>query len=338
MDERDVDSLAPAYVDALPTLFFVLDTSGRLVDWNRQLESITGDGGEPLRGRRLASLVAEPDTESVGDWLTGVFDDERTATAEFAVATNTDESVPHRFEAGPLVDDHGAVVGAVGTASDVSAERARLREYEAKAARFERFAAIVSHDLRNPLAVADGYLDLARSDAEFDHLEHVEAAHDRMWDLIDTLLQLEQDDGELDDVEAVDLNGVVTDAWTGVTTERASLSVVGDLGTVQGNRERLGQLFENLFRNSVEHGSTVEQGDAGVTVTVRPTATGFCVVDDGPGLPEGRDDLFADGVTTKPGGTGLGLAIVASVAEAHGWTVEASESESGGARFDVRTE
>jgi two-component system OmpR family sensor kinase len=46
--------------------------------------------------------------------------------------------------------------------------------------------------------------------------------------------------------------------------------------------------------------------------------------------------VFDPGYTTEQGGTGFGLAIVEDVAEAHGWTVELAESESGGARFEFR--
>ena len=147
--------------------------------------------------------------------------------------------------------------------------------------------------------------------------------------------------------------------------------------TIESDRGRLAELFENLFRNAVEHGSTsppsqaqedaaehdstspcsgtredavehgstnppsqaredaVEHGGAGVTVTVGPTPEGFYVADDGPGIPaDKRAMVFDSGYTTAAEGTGFGLAIVERIAEAHGWTVAAVESETGGARFE----
>ncbi|PSQ47744.1 hypothetical protein BRD19_08615, partial [Halobacteriales archaeon SW_7_65_23] len=62
---------------------------------------------------------------------------------------------------------------------------------------------------------------------------------------------------------------------------------------------------------------------------------GFFVADDGAGFPADRDDLFEPGVSTKPDGTGFGLAIVRDLAEAHGWDVAATESETGGARVEI---
>jgi signal transduction histidine kinase len=67
------------------------------------------------------------------------------------------------------------------------------------------------------------------------------------------------------------------------------------------------------------------------------SVTGFYVADDGPGIPEDdRERVFEPGHTTG-GGTGFGLPIVARIAEAHGWSVTVTDSETGGARFEIRS-
>jgi signal transduction histidine kinase len=95
-------------------------------------------------------------------------------------------------------------------------------------------------------------------------------------------------------------------------------------------------------RDAVEHGSTGpdsdESTDCGpsVTVTVGGTDEGFYVADDGPGIPpEEREDVFDTGYTTENGGTGLGLAIVSQIVAAHGWEITITDSDSGGARFEI---
>jgi len=95
--------------------------------------------------------------------------------------------------------------------------------------------------------------------------------------------------------------------------------------------------------NPVEHGSTsrgAEADDAvehgGVTVTVGALDDGFYVADDGPGIPpERRDEVFEAGYTTTDHGTGFGLRIVEQIAEAHGWTIGVTASDTGGARFEI---
>lgn len=76
-----------------------------------------------------------------------------------------------------------------------------------------------------------------------------------------------------------------------------------------------------------------------VTVGVLQDETGFFVADDGPGIPqEHRDRIFEHGFTTARDGTGFGLAIVSEIVEAHGWESAVTHSETGGARFEFRTE
>ncbi|WP_255491984.1 HAMP domain-containing sensor histidine kinase [Haloarcula sp. JP-L23] len=106
-----------------------------------------------------------------------------------------------------------------------------------------------------------------------------------------------------------------------------------DLDTViEADESRLQQLFENLFRNAIEHG--------GEAVTVHVGAledgTGFYVADDGPGIPsEKRDQIFDHGYSTVADGTGFGLTIVQPIVQAHGWELAVTESAEGGARFEI---
>lgn len=63
---------------------------------------------------------------------------------------------------------------------------------------------------------------------------------------------------------------------------------------------------------------------------------GFVVADDGPGIPpEDRETVFEQGYSTAESGTGFGLSIVRAIAQAHGWEIGVTESEWGGARFEI---
>ncbi|SDM74779.1 PAS domain S-box-containing protein [Halogranum gelatinilyticum] len=209
--------------------------------------------------------------------------------------------------------------------------------------RLEEFASLVSHDLRNPLNVAQGRLELGREECDNDHLAVVERAHGRMQTLIEDMLLLARVGRGVDEVSPVALAELVRDCWQGVATGDATL-VVDTVRTVRADETRLRQLLENLLRNSVEHGSTssrtesgdsVEHGGEYVTVTVGTFADGFYVADDGPGIPaESREQVFDSGYTTKSDGTGFGLAIVREIADDHGWAIQITESEAGGARFE----
>ncbi|MFD1634421.1 hybrid sensor histidine kinase/response regulator [Haloplanus ruber] len=207
--------------------------------------------------------------------------------------------------------------------------------------RLERFASIVSHDLRNPLNVAQGRLshEMGRregTDVSTEHVAEAVDAIDRMEELVDDLLTLARDGRTVDEFETIDLASHLRSAWENVAAPASELHVDVS-GTAAADPGRLTQLFENLFRNSVEHSSTGSRTESdGVTITVGRVGDGLYVADDGPGIPEDeRDDVFEAGYSTNADGTGFGLEIVREIADAHGWTVGVTESAAGGARFEI---
>jgi PAS domain S-box-containing protein len=200
--------------------------------------------------------------------------------------------------------------------------------------RLEEFARVVSHDLRNPLNVATGRLELAQTECDSDNLDTATEAVDRSLALVDDLLTLARGGDSVGDLEPVSLSDVTEQCWQTVPTDAATLRVETDR-TILADESRLQQLLSNLVGNAVEHGTT-DSDEAGVTVTIGPTAGGFYVADDGIGLAEDtEDEIFDAGFSTTDGGTGFGLRIVKQVVDAHDWEIRVSESDSGGARFDI---
>jgi signal transduction histidine kinase len=215
---------------------------------------------------------------------------------------------------------------------DVTERERRTRELERTNERLDRFAGVVSHDLRNPLTVAQGRVDLARVESDPDeHLETAATALDRMEALIDDVLAMARADRSSIQPRRIRLSSVVDRCWAVVDHRTATLTVEDDLAFV-ADPDRLQQLLENLFRNAIEHGGD----DVTVRVGGLPEGSGFYVADDGPGVPPSdRGDVFELGYSTAPDGTGFGLGIAARIADAHGWTVTVTDARSGGARIEV---
>ncbi|SEN39800.1 PAS/PAC sensor signal transduction histidine kinase [Halorientalis persicus] len=296
---------------------------------------------DDLVGRPVWSVATELEADRFDDYWDSFSEGEtRAADTEHAVGERTvpvsTVTTRRRIDGTPYN---------FGTIRDRSELRARERELEAQNERLDTFAGIVAHDLRNPLNVAHSYLELLRADGDSDELEMIDSALSRMEILIDDLLTLAREGEMVGEPEPASLATVAHDAWSTVETGDADLTVAADAAVVADPR-RLRQLFENLFRNAVEHGSTsprtqapddaVEHGDRSVSVRVDTIDHGFVVADDGPGLPEGdRDWLFEPGESGDPDGSGIGLAIVAEIAKAHGWSVTAADREGDdtGARF-----
>ena len=225
------------------------------------------------------------------------------------------------------------VADILATNLDVSLARVtRERELARQNARLEEFSAVLSHDLRNPLSVATGYVEALRSRegvAAERELDHVAGALDRIETIIGGVLTL-VGDADLDR-RPMALRAVAASAWETTRTDDATIEYVGEDVVVEADRDWLRQALENLFRNAVEH------GEADV-VRVGATDAGFFVEDDGVGLSTAvEDDLFEQGVSGA-GGTGIGMAVVRRVADVHGWEVAAADpTPDRGARFVFET-
>jgi len=221
-----------------------------------------------------------------------------------------------------------------GTIQDISELKQREQELSEQNERLEAFTGVVSHDLRNPLNVAKGYVDILQEDIDRDELELVESSLERMSILVDDLLRLAREGQAVDAMAPVSLMAVGTAARETVATGEATVTVESDLDLL-ADGSRLQQLLENLIRNAVEHAS--EDGDPTITIGALADGKGFFVEDDGPGIPPGeREAVFSPTRSEGKRGVGLGLAIVKEIAEAHDWTITVTDGREDGARFEFR--
>ena len=236
-----------------------------------------------------------------------------------------------------VTDQFDTTQGHMIVLRDITDRKQRERQLEEQNERLEEFADVVSHDLRNPLSTAEGWvaavtdaLDGDEPDIETANmgLEHIDHSHDRMDELIEVLLTMARQGQTVADPEPVSLEACATEAWATAETGAMELRVDTDR-TVPADPARLRQAFENLFRNANEHSEAA-------TVTVTTTPEGFPVEYDGIGIdPDDRENLFAFGYSTNEEGTGIGLAVVKRIIEAHGWRIIVGESDDGGACFEV---
>ena len=311
-----------------PDMFAVHDIDGVIRDVNQRMCDELGYTESELLGRKVWDIdpTADPDRAS-SFWET--------------LPPNT----PHRFE-GELERKDGSTFPIevhlirlnldgqdrfVAMDRDISDQKQRERELVQQNERLDRFTSVVSHDLRNPLQVAEGRLELLREDCNSDHIDEIDHALGRMDALIEDLLALAQAGEEAMDLEPIRLPELVESCWETLPETTATLTIETER-TVKADRDQLRQLVMNLLRNAIEHGGP------DVTITVGDTDDGFYVADDGAGLPESvTGSVFEAGYTTADEGTGFGLSIVEEVASRHGWEITATNGPSGGARFEIST-
>lgn len=250
--------------------------------------------------------------------------------SEFEIQNEGKDAEKYVIESDPVFK-YGSRRGYTLTLRDVTEIEQYARNLERQTEQLEEFTSFVSHDLRNPLTVAETYMYDFNKEVEDERIDITMDALDRMDEMIDESLTLAREGQAIQEKKQASLHAIADDAWNTSDTRDATFENNVNKNTIiYADDSRVQTLFENLFRNTVDH------GPSDVTVRIGELEGGFYVEDDGPGIPQSKQDkVFKKGMTTNQDGAGLGLAIVDSIAKAHEWEVAISDSDSGGARFEV---
>lgn len=320
-----------------PDAGFVADAAtGEITEVNQQATELLGYTEEELVGMRQVELHPSGESDRYRQLFEEHVDRGRAVFSRFPdgsdilVETVDGDRIPVEINA--QVFELGDRRLITGVFRDVSDQREYERRLEREIDRLEDLASILSHDVRSPLGVAEGYTELVQETGDVSKLDRVSRAQERVRGIIESVLEMidkGQSIGEAS-LAPIDLEEHARRSWQ-MTNTNGSTLVVEESVSFLADRDRISHVFENLFRNAIEHGG--EQ----VTVTVGQLddEPGFFVEDDGPGIPEDRrETVFEPRYTTSEDGTGFGLAIVKEIASAHGWSVSVTESSDGGARFE----
>jgi two-component system, OmpR family, sensor kinase len=250
----------------------------------------------------------------------------------------------HRIQADADSQEYRRLVDVLNTMLD------RLeRSFEAQ----RRFTADASHELRSPLTVLRGEIELAlRRDRASDEYRRVLDSNlqevNRLTNLAQDLLTLARSDAgvmepRLQAADVVELSRTVLDRLRARAGERDVTLALEAPDRVETLLDPA--LFEQLLWNLVDNAVKFSPEGATVDVAIRADHDGLTVrvADRGPGIPPGDlGQIFerfyrVDRARTagQTGGTGLGLAIVRAIAEAHGGSVTAANRAGGGAVFTI---
>ncbi|PWJ56087.1 His Kinase A (phospho-acceptor) domain-containing protein [Quadrisphaera granulorum] len=300
-----------------------------------------------VRGPLLATLDSGTETRT-----------EVVFAASSATSSGGDAEVTCVCRTRALTTASGARVGVVASLTDVTAEREAQAELERSNAELEAFAGIAAHDLRSPLTVVDGYLEVLEEDAEARGDARAAAwsatarrSAGRMASLLQALLAYasvgapDQVRREPVAVRAL-LEAVLADlAVPGdavVVLPPASTSSPSRAAEVTGDPVQLHQLLTNLVGNALKFTRPGEP--AHVTCAVREDADEWeiTVADRGPGVPlDQRTAVFRafERGTHRRGGApghGLGLATAQRIVARHGGHIALDETPGGGLTVRVR--
>ncbi|MBZ6495669.1 GAF domain-containing protein [Natrinema longum] len=231
--------------------------------------------------------------------------------------------------------------------SDVTDANRHERELAAAHHRLETIADLVDEDVRSPLNVARGYLELAAETGDEEHFRAVEDAQEQLRELVDQLVAIARQDDVIVETEPVAIHDVARRAWVAVETGDARLVTQTTTDRVlEADKARLRELFEHVLGTVVDSaGTAAPEADDGAqdgegertdpatqVVTVGATDDGFYVARHNPDadrrvVDEGLETDPVPGRLAAGDGTGFELGTVERIADAHGWNVGVAEDD-----------
>lgn len=323
------------------------DGDNPLIYVNEAFEDITGHSREEVVGRDCRFLQGpETDPESVQQMAEAIESDEQISLV-LRNYTKNDEPFWNDVTIAPLKNDVGEVTHFVGFQTDVSERVGAKRSLETERDRLSMLNQVVRHDIRNDMAIIEGWADQLEShvapegEEQFERIldaaKHTKQLTSAVRDISTVITEDEPD------LEPIDLGPILKEE---VRQCRSRFSYLDEELTVEYEPPQdditvwgtslLRSVFTNLLNNAVYHNDK-DKVHIDVSVTTEEDSVVVSVADNGPGIPDaqkktvfGKGEQFLDS-----SGTGLGLFLVDSLVTIYGGAVWIEDNDPEGSIFRV---
>jgi len=344
-DLRESEERLRAILDSSPYPITVSDLDGYVVDCNQALLRLHQySSKDEIVGASVIILFAGKEHDTVRNRLGKALETGSSPAREYTFLTKDGREFPAEFSAAIVRDSAGKPVALVGMSRDLTEHyqyEDRLRKSERLAAIGET-AAMVGHDLRNPLQGISGAAYILRqkvgSEGDPEAIEMlglIESSLDHADSIIKELLEYSRE---------IRLEPTETNAKAVIEAAMQLVKVPGNIkiknlaGTtpsLQIDAAKTQRVFVNLIGNAVDAMPTggeltITSVEDGRTLEVRLSDTGEGIPD------EVMRNLWKPLKTTKPKGVGLGLAICKRIVEAHSGSIEVESILGKGTAFTIR--
>lgn len=356
--------------NSLPQMIFTVSVQGDILYVNNWLSEYTGVTADELNATKW-NIITHPDDHNIwntwqsatrfGDsiyietrlkksngtyrWFTGV------------ITPVTNNNIDIVYWIGYLVDIHERKIAeqALKDNEELREAQKKLEQSVAELNRsneeLEKFAYVASHDLQEPLRKISFYSDMlkektktALSPEGMAQIESIIKAADRMKTLINDTLAYSTINTNRTEFSRCDLNIIAADAVTDLEVaimEKQATVNIGKLPVIQGNRNQLQQLFENIISNSVKYTKPGEKPVVSITAVVKDGLAVIEFKDNGIGFEEKYLDKIFSFFQRLHGrsdyaGTGIGLAICKKIVTNHGGIITAVSEPGAGSTFIVK--
>ena len=343
---RISDARWRAVIDAAVDGIIVIDARGRIEAFSRAAEQMFGYREADVIGQNVRLLMPEPDRSNHDGYLRHHLEtgEKRIIGIGRAVTGMRRDGTqfPVHLSVGAMeIDGEKHFTGILHDLSKRTELEDRLREATAMA-RLGEMAAVIAHEVKNPLAAVRGAVQvigsrLPKDTGDASIVKEIIARIDGLNDLIQDLLVFARPPAPK--LSAVDVRGVCVSVLELLKRDPAfaqlDLVIDGDPQTVMGDATMITIALQNLLINSAQ--AMAGTGTIRITFGAEDGWQVIEIADTGPGIPaEIRAALFRPFKTTKARGTGLGMATAKRLTELQNGRIEAASPPSGGTVVTLR--
>lgn len=326
--------VAQVSIDAIPHQGAIVDADGTIVAvneaWRVFADRNHGTHPEYWVGENYFTICEQAEGTIAGDEIAAQLqavleEDDRDQYAHEHAYHSPEKQRWFRLDASHF--DHNDRSYLLVTHTNITSHKLAELRADARAEQLETILNVLTHDLRNPLNIIDGYVEMLGAEVDDnDALKNIDHAVTRIAEITDATLTFTKS-GALSNSEPLSVGNLAQTVWKTVATADATL-IIEDSRKIIGDRRLLLGMFENLFRNAIEHAGSH------CTVILGALETGFYVEDDGPGIPQSVREKAVQADYSTRGTGGLGLALVYAVVTAHGGNLTITDAANGGARLE----
>ena len=335
-----------AIIDSAVDGIIVINARGAIESFNPAAERLFGYVEREVVGRNVNTLMPAPYHEEHDGYLSRYLETGEQKIIgigrEVTGLKRDGTTFPVHLSVGEMiVDGQRHFTGILHDLSARVAIEERLRE-QTSLARLGEMAAVIAHEVKNPLAAVRGAIQVIGGRLPSDSkdgpiLTEVIARLDALNELLhDLLLFARPPHPKLSTVEIAPLLGIVGALLSSdPACSAVRIEIGGDTPSFLGDAELLKIVFQNLFINAAQ----AMQGQGTIRVRIDSTESWhtISITDTGPGIPPAvRQRLFQPFQTTKARGTGLGLSTAKRLIEAHAGTIAVDCPAAGGTVVTVR--
>ena len=311
------------------------NTNNHLTFINSTLSNMLGYCSGELLGKNLLEIVPEMEHKKIKAAIArrrkGISD-----TYESYLQRKDGTVIPVLIYASPLRDEQNNIIGTMGSIIDISTMK-ELRRKLIEAKHFqETLLHIVSHDLKTPLSVIQGYVDISREEFEPEYLDRIECAVSNALDLIhDARLLSKIDMNKMDEAKDEfylrEILIVVADLVRS-RFPQGKIELRGNDPTFTGHKTLIKEVFLNLMVNAFKYGA----GKVDVFIGREKDKIVVEIADDGPGISDDKKSkIFESFVKYGTGGSGLGLFIVKRILGIYNGRIRVEDNHPNGSVFIV---